>query len=390
MTTPTAPTLTLPVSATPTLNGTLPSNPPAPPAPPAAIGANPDVTSNAEPTSPNGPSVSSSASESGSKSGGTSKATIGALGAVGGLAAVAALVFGFVLIKRRQRRQAREERWMDHNYSSTFMSDEKGGGSFSGDRNEYAFSGGVGPGAGGAAGLSYLEEQRDGYTSYHISTSPEATSSPSRHNQSTEYVIPHPAPPADQDASHYSKDQHEMSSLPTRPARSYQGEFDDPAPWDGQLGYFPQPPQQQRSGENGNIDLGYEYIQDYVASDPSANQYDQQQDGQYTSLDLSNNTDTNSNRQLSMRASSQLPADLEYFAQLREASWPMPPLTTFSASPTSPTSPTQSRPGTGAGVGTGSSPTQMPFLIPLARTLSHSGARQYDNDSHVGDGAGGN
>ncbi|KAF9141067.1 hypothetical protein BG015_001410 [Linnemannia schmuckeri] len=364
VTTPTLSTATLSVTPTPTVNGTLPGI-----LPPSAPGLNPQATTNLiDPSSPSSTSSSSSSSsDSSSKSGGgPSKAALGALGAVGGLAALAVLIFGFILVKRRQRRRAREQRWMDHNYSSTSMSDRKGSGGFSGSNkggNDYAFSGGVGPGAGGAAGLSYLEDQRDGYTAYH---NPDTISSASHHVQSTEYVIPQPAPPADKNNDDDNKQQ-QMLPAPVRPARTYQGDFDDPTtPWDGQLGYPQLYPSQQQGAADANVDLGYEYIRDYIPSDPTYQQ------------DMSNNTNnTNHNRQLSMRASSQLPADLEYFAQLREASWPMPP--------TSPTRGSQHQQQSTVTLTTGqkpsSSPTQMPYLIPLARTLSHSGAHQYDGDA---------
>lgn len=197
---------------------------------------------------------------------------------------------------------------MDHNYSSPSMSEKKVSGGFnSRGGSDYAFSG---PGASGAAGLSYLKDQEDGYTAYH---NPDTTSSSSDRNlPSTEYVIPPLAPPADKDGD--DKDQqHDKSTVPVRPARTYQGDFDDPTtPWDGQLGYLQPFPSQQAStsiGASENLDLGYEYIQDYIPSDPT-HQHD--------------NTNNN-NRQLSMRASSQVPEDLDYFARLREASWPMPP-----------------------------------------------------------------
>ncbi|KAG0375675.1 hypothetical protein BGX24_008784 [Mortierella sp. AD032] len=354
-------------------------------------------------TPPDDSSVSSSSSESGPNNGGgvggggsgggsgTSKAAMGALGAVGGLAAIAVMVFGLVLVKRRRRRQVREQRWIDHNYSSPTMSDNKGSGDYSGGGsggNGYAFNSGVGPGvgAGGAAGLSYLEDQRDGYTAYHGSS--EMTSSAAHHIQSAEYIIPLPAPPADNkdDNGDSHKNQQEISKLPSRPARTYQGEFDDPAPWDGQLGYLPtahvpQLKQQQQQEQ----DLGFEYIRDYIISSDAHQQ--QVQDDQLTAPDLNDTSNSNNNRQLSTRASSQFPEDLEYFARLREASWPMPPLTS-PASPTQPRLSNLQQPQQATILGTGSSPTQMPFLIPLPRTLSHSGAHQYDSDSGVETGAG--
>lgn len=189
---------------------------------------------------------------------------------------------------------------MDHNYSSPSMSEHKNSGAFnSGGGKDYAFSG---PGAGGAAGL---------YTAYH---NPDTTSSSA--SKSTECVIPQPTPPADQkgDVNNDEQQQHEKSTPPIRPARTYQGDFDDPTtPWDGQLGYLQPFPSQQASTSIGatgeNLDLGYEYIQDYIPSDPT----------------YQHDNPNNNNRQLSMRASTQLPEDLEYYARLREASWPLPP-----------------------------------------------------------------
>lgn len=196
---------------------------------------------------------------------------------------------------------------MDHNYSSPSMSDNKVSGSFGKvGGSDYAFSS---PGAGGAAGV-YLKDQRDEYTAYH---NPDTKSSASNNQlKSTEYVIPQLVPLADQDGDN-NEQKHDKPTVPARPARTYQGDFDDPTtPWDGQLGYLQPFPSQQVStsaGASENLDLGYEYIQDYIPSDPT-----------YQSDNTNNN-----NRQLSMRASSQLPEDLEYLAQLCEGSWPMPP-----------------------------------------------------------------
>ncbi|KAF9279667.1 hypothetical protein BGZ88_012616 [Linnemannia elongata] len=300
-TTPTLSTATPTISVTSTVSGTIPGV-----LPPSAPGAaNPLVTGlNSNSNDPSSPSsiisTSSSSPDSPSKTGGPSKAALGALGAVGGLAAIAILIFGLILRKRRQRRRAREERWMDHNYSSPSMSEHKNSGTFnSGGGKDYAFSG---PGAGGAAGL---------YTAYH---NPDTTSSSA--SKSTECVIPQPTPPADQkgDVDNDQQQQHEKSTPPIRPARTYQGDFDDPTtPWDGQLGYLQPFSSQQASTSIGatgeNLDLGYEYIQDYIPSDAT----------------YQHDNPNNNNRQLSMRASTQLPEDLEYYARLREASWPLPP-----------------------------------------------------------------
>ncbi|KAG0286500.1 hypothetical protein BGZ96_009394 [Linnemannia gamsii] len=364
------PTITL----TPGLNGTIPGV-----LPPTAPVANPEATSNINNTnSPNDPTSNISSSSStpdspASKSGGPSKAALGALGAVGGLAAIAVVIFGFVLYRRRQRRQAREQRWMDHNYSSPSMSDQKGSG---GGKDGYAFA--SGPGAGGAAGLSYLEEKRDDYTAYHNPDEITSSVSASRHVQSAEYVITHPAPPADRDNGGEDDDtQREMSPVPPRPARTYQGDFDDATtPWEGQLGYVHTYPQlQQVGGDGGNLDLGFEYIQDYIPITPHVNHQS------FNSND-NNTTNDNNDRQLSMRASSQLPADLEYISRLREASWPMLP-----TSPTHPSSQNQSSTMTttgqelGQGQGLSGSPIQMPYLLPLATSVSHSGAHQYDGNT---------
>ncbi|KAG0043048.1 hypothetical protein BGZ89_006599 [Linnemannia elongata] len=276
-TTPTLSTATPTISVTSTVSGTIPGV-----LPPSAPGAaNPLVTGlNSNSNDPSSPSsiisTSSSSPDSPSKTGGPSKAALGALGAVGGLAAIAILIFGLVLRKRRQRRRAREELRRLQQRS--------------------------GPGAGGAAGL---------YTVYH---NPDTTSSSA--SKSTECVIPQPTPPADQkgDVDNVQQQQHEKATPPIRPARTYQGDFDDPTtPWDGQLGYLQPFPSQQASTSIGatgeNLDLGYEYIQDYIPSDPT----------------YQHDNPNNNNRQLSMRASTQLPEDLEYYARLREASWPLPP-----------------------------------------------------------------
>ncbi|KAG9062460.1 hypothetical protein KI688_005375 [Linnemannia hyalina] len=320
---PTLSTAAPTISVTPSVNGTIPGV-----LPPIAPGANPEVTG-LNPNDPSSPSSTSSTSSDSSdsssrsgdsstksgdppsKSGGPSKAALGALGAIGGLAAIAVLIFGFVLFKRRQRHRAREERWMDHNYSSASMSDHKGPGSFNGGGNGYAFSS---PGVGATTS---------------------SVSNP--HLHSTEYVIPQPAPPADQNDDDNNDKQPEMSAVPARPARTYQGDFDDPTtPWDGQLGYLQPFPSSSSSssqqassiiigagaGADENMDLGYEYIQDYIPSNPTY-QHD--------------NDTNNNNRQLSMRASSQLPEDLDYFARLREASWSMPPIPPNTSSPPTPT-----------------------------------------------------
>lgn len=207
---------------------------------------------------------------------------------------------------------------MDHNYSSGSMSDNKVSG---GGKDGYAFASGTG--AGGAASLSYLEEKRDDYTAYHNPDEITSSVSASHHVQSAEYVIPLPAPPADRDSGSGGIDtQREMSPVPTRPARTYQGDFDDATtPWEGQLGYLHTYPQLQQIGDGGNVDLGYEYIQDYIPSTP----YVHHQSFNTNDNNTANTNDSN-DRQLSMRASSQLPADLEYISRLREVSWPMPPI----------------------------------------------------------------
>ncbi|KAF9097697.1 hypothetical protein BGX23_008122 [Mortierella sp. AD031] len=338
-TTPTVSSLTLSATGTATtiVNGTLVRLPPGA----TATGAsNPDAIPNAGPSSPGDQSSSSSSSSDPPSpgKGGPSKVALGALGAVAGLVAIAALVFGFVLVKRRQRRRACEEHWMDHNYSGSSMSDKPG----------YAYSGSAdhaftGPGAGGTAGLSYLEvdDQRDGHTT----ANPEirsSTSSTYQTQSSHSYVIPQPAPPAD-------KSQHEMSTIPTRPARAYQGDFETD---------FPRDDGRER---DATLDHGYEFTQDFAE-----------------------NFDTNNNRQLSMRASSQLPSDLAYFARLRDAEWPIPPTTTTTTrhSQSQPQSQAEAEAARTIHQATGprSSPTQMPHLIPLARSLSHSGAHKYDLD----------
>ncbi|KAF9922259.1 hypothetical protein FBU30_007667 [Linnemannia zychae] len=364
-----------------TANGTLPSA-----IIPSATGPNsvitPIVGSSDDPSAT---SSSSTSSGSASKSGGPSKAALGALGVIGGLAVIGVLVFGLILVKRRQRHRARKQRWENHNYSSTSMSDNGGQG-----KGNYAF----GPGTGRTAGLSYLEHQDDGYIAYH---SPEkGSTSSSNHVHSMEYVVPFPAPPADEreekERDHKTQQQ-AMSATPPRPPRTYQGDFDDPTPWDGQLGYLqPHYPTHTQGQGHDNTNARYKNVQNYLTLDLPP-----QEDLQSDFND--NDNDTSNSRVISMRASSQFPADMEYFARLRETSWPLPPTLALSTSPTSSTSPTrrsqiQRQSSTTAtivseaGLGPSSSPTQMPYLISLARSLSHSGAHQYDFDENEGNNNG--
>jgi hypothetical protein len=160
-----------------------------------------------------------------------------------------------------------------------------------------------------------------------------SSTSASHHVKSAEYVIPQPALLADRNGGSVDDDsQREMSPIPTRPARTYQGDFDDATtPWDGELGYLHTYPHLQPTEGEGNVDLGYEYIQDYIPITPHVHHQSLSTNDNNSTTNTRDNIDS---RQLSMRASSQLPADLEYFSQLREASWPMPPTTTITSSPT--------------------------------------------------------